>query len=233
MAVLPPAIPTPWPSPPPASIEDIDNALPQTQCTRCGYQDCRAYAQAIAGGQADINRCPPGGQEGVHRLAQLTGRTAKPLNPECGDEGPLKLALIDEAWCIGCTLCLDACPVDAITGSNKWMHTVIAAECTGCELCLPACPVDCIQMVNTTPHNNVSSTGSGEQARRARERYAAHQQRLARRVAEQQVAQTAKAERKLAHLAEASQIREPDVLRHKRALIEEALQRARARRSPP
>ena len=97
-----------------ASVDAIDAALPQTQCTRCGYPDCRAYAQAIADGNADINRCPPGGAEGVARLAALTGRTALPLDADCGREGPLRLALIDEAWCIGCTLCITACPVDCI-----------------------------------------------------------------------------------------------------------------------
>ncbi len=124
----------------------VDAALPQTQCTRCGYPDCRGYALALAVGTANINRCPPGGAEGIARLAQITGRPPLALDPECGIEGPLKLALIDEAWCIGCTLCLAACPVDCIIGAPKMMHSVIDALCTGCELCLAVCPVDCIEM---------------------------------------------------------------------------------------
>ncbi len=132
------------------NADEINALLPQTQCTRCGFPDCAAYAQAIAQGEADINQCPPGGAEGVARLAALTGLPAKPLNPEHGLEGPRTLAVIDEAWCIGCTLCIKACPVDAITGSNKLLHTVIEADCTGCELCVPVCPVDCISMVPVT-----------------------------------------------------------------------------------
>ena len=111
--------------------------LPQTQCTRCGYPDCAAYAQAIALDEADINQCPPGGQEGVKRIATLTGRPETPLNPLNGAEAPRSVAWIDEAWCIGCTLCIATCPTDAIIGSNKQMHTIIEDACTGCELCLP------------------------------------------------------------------------------------------------
>ncbi len=125
----------------------LDAALPQTQCTRCGYADCRAYAEAMAGGAADINRCPPGGAQGIVRLAALTGRPATPLDAACGQEGPRALAVIDEGWCIGCTLCIKACPVDCIVGAAKQMHTVIDDLCTGCELCVPVCPVDCIAMV--------------------------------------------------------------------------------------
>ena len=132
--------------PPPSLADLIDDLLPQTQCTRCGQPDCRAYAEAVAAGTMDINRCPPGGQEGIVRLAALTGRPVQPLDPECGIDGPLTVAVIDEAWCIGCTLCIKACPVDCISGTNKHMHTVIEADCTGCELCLAPCPVDCISM---------------------------------------------------------------------------------------
>ena len=127
----------------------IDAALPQTQCTRCGYPDCRSYAEAIAGG-APINQCPPGGAEGIGRLASLTGRPVVPLNPAHGREGPRRLAVIDEAWCIGCTLCLKACPVDCIVGGPKQMHTVVESQCTGCELCIPVCPVDCIALVDAS-----------------------------------------------------------------------------------
>ena len=117
----------------------IDAALPQTQCTRCGYPDCATYAQAIASGEAAINQCPPGGAEGVARLAAITGLAVLPLSAEHGVEGPRTVAFIDEAWCIGCTLCIKACPTDAIVGSNKLMHTVIEPYCTGCELCIPVC----------------------------------------------------------------------------------------------
>ena len=125
----------------------ILDALPQTQCTRCGYPDCAGYADAIAQGQAGINQCPPGGAEGVVRLSALTGKPIQALNPEFGNETPRTVVFIDEAWCIGCTLCIKACPTDAIVGSHKLMHTVIEPNCTGCELCLPACPVDCIDIV--------------------------------------------------------------------------------------
>jgi electron transport complex protein RnfB len=125
----------------------IDAALPQTQCTRCGYPACRPYADAIARGEAAINRCPPGGMEGVRALARITGQPVQPLDPECGVEAPPCVAIIDEDACIGCTKCIQACPVDAILGASKLMHTVIADLCTGCELCVPPCPVDCIAMV--------------------------------------------------------------------------------------
>ncbi len=127
--------------------DSIDALLPQTQCTRCGYAGCAPYAAAIASGEADINQCPPGGQATIDALAKLLGREASPLNPANGVEGPPLVALIDEARCIGCAKCLPACPVDAILGAHRYMHTVIAASCNGCELCLPPCPVDCIVMV--------------------------------------------------------------------------------------
>jgi electron transport complex protein RnfB len=130
-----------------ALADRIDAALPQTQCTRCGYPACRPYAEAIARGEAAINRCPPGGTEGVRVLARITGLPVLPLDPECGIETPPCVAIIDEDACIGCTKCIQACPVDAIVGASKLMHTVIADLCTGCELCVPPCPVDCIAMV--------------------------------------------------------------------------------------
>jgi electron transport complex protein RnfB len=127
----------------------IDAILPQTQCTKCGYDGCRPYAEAIARGEADINQCPPGGDEGVALLARVTGRDAKPLDPANGPYRAPQVAVIDEPACIGCTKCIQACPVDAIVGAAKRMHTVIASWCTGCELCLPPCPVDCIELVST------------------------------------------------------------------------------------
>ena len=129
-------------------VERLDAALPQTQCTRCGYPDCRAYAEAMAADTADIDQCPPGGQAGVARLAAVLGVAEKPLNPAFGVEIATELvARVIEADCIGCTKCIQACPVDAIVGGPNLMHTIITAECTGCELCVPPCPVDCIEMV--------------------------------------------------------------------------------------
>jgi electron transport complex protein RnfB len=125
-------------------VERIDAILPQTQCEQCGYHGCRPYAEAIARGQADINQCPPGGSAGIRALAALLGREEKPLDPSHGVEKPRTLARVIEAECIGCTKCIQVCPVDAIVGAAKLMHTVVADMCTGCELCVPACPVDCI-----------------------------------------------------------------------------------------
>jgi len=125
-------------------VEKIEAILPQTQCGQCSYPGCKPYAEAIAKGEADINLCPPGGMEGVQRLADLLGREVKPLEAE---EKPKQVAVIDEQTCIGCTLCIQACPVDAIVGAAKQMHTIVAPLCTGCELCLPPCPVECILMV--------------------------------------------------------------------------------------
>lgn len=127
-------------------VEKIDAILPQTQCGQCGFPGCKPYATAMANGEADINQCPPGGDDGIHKLADLLGREYKPLNAENGTEKPKAVAFIDEQTCIGCTLCLQACPVDAISGAAKQMHTIIAPLCTGCELCLAPCPVDCISM---------------------------------------------------------------------------------------
>jgi len=159
--------------------ERVLAALPQTQCTRCNYPDCAQYAQAIAQGEAPINQCPPGGQEGVARLASITGQLETELNPLNGAESPRHVAWIDENWCIGCTLCIDACPTDAIFGSHKRMHSVMENHCTGCELCLPACPVDCIEMENISGHLTGWHAWSQEQAAHARQRYQQHQQRLA------------------------------------------------------
>jgi len=131
----------------PSLIDRIDRILPQTQCTRCGYPACRPYAEAIASGAADINQCPPGGAEGTRQLARLLGRAVKPLNPDNGVEQARRIAFIREPECIGCTKCIQACPVDAILGAAKLMHTVIAELCTGCDLCVAPCPVDCIDMI--------------------------------------------------------------------------------------
>jgi electron transport complex protein RnfB len=208
----------------------IDAALPQTQCTRCGYPDCRGYAQAVAAGEAAIDRCPPGGAEGVRRLAALTGQPARPLDAACGAEGPRKVAYIDEDWCIGCTLCLKACPVDCIAGATKRMHTVIESECTGCELCLPACPVDCIVLEDTTRATGWAAWSTA-QAEHARQRYAEHRARLARQEQDTRERLIAKAELKLADLPAHSRHEDPATLDKKRAVIEAALARARAQRA--
>lgn len=167
----------------------IDALLPQTQCTRCGEPDCRRYAEAIADGRAPINRCPPGGAEGIARLSALTGQPLLALDDAHGLEGPLRLAVIDESRCIGCTLCIKACPVDCIVGAAKRMHTVIEPQCTGCELCLPACPVDCIAMLpalgaeDREPLPTGWAAWSPAQAHDARRRYLAREARRERRAA--------------------------------------------------
>ncbi|WP_367846641.1 RnfABCDGE type electron transport complex subunit B [Rhodoferax sp. WC2427] len=199
----------------------INAALPQTQCTRCGFPDCAAYAQAIAEGTAPINQCPPGGAEGIAKLAALTGQPALPLNPDFGIEAGRSVAVIDEAWCIGCTLCIAACPTDAIFGSNKRMHSVIPLHCTGCELCLPVCPVDCIQMVNASDSRTGWSAWSPPQAEHARQRYAQHRERLSL------------AARPLPAHPPASQLPATAPTDPKKATIAAALARARAQRAPP
>jgi Na+-translocating ferredoxin:NAD+ oxidoreductase subunit B len=211
--------------------EAIDSALPQTQCRRCDFPDCRSYAQAIAEGRAEINQCPPGGTEGIERLSRITGRPVQVLNPEHGTEGPLRRALIDESWCIGCTLCLKACPVDCIVGGPKLMHTVIEDLCTGCDLCLPVCPVDCITMVPVQPDRTGWQAWSDHQADESRERYAFHRFRVEREQREQEERLRTKAELKFSNLAAHTQITDPEAIERKRAVIEAALARSRSRRS--
>jgi Na+-translocating ferredoxin:NAD+ oxidoreductase subunit B len=158
----------------------ILDALPQAQCTRCGFPDCASYAKAIAQGQAEINQCPPGGAEGISRLALVTNQAEKAslkLNPGYGTEGPRVVVWIEEDACIGCTLCMKACPVDAIVGANKKMHTVVEDSCTGCELCMAVCPVDCIKTENLSGAKTGWSAWSQTQANQARQAYSIHQQR--------------------------------------------------------
>lgn len=190
--------------------DSIDALLPQTQCRQCGYPGCRPYAEAVAASRAGINQCPPGGEETIRDLAALLARSFEPLAPEFGVFKPPMAAVIDEAVCIGCTLCIKACPVDAIAGAAKLMHTVIAAECTGCELCIPPCPVDCIAMVETVP-----GLPRKERAALARRRYAARTGRLARE----------KSEREARRAAERNEAAE----RVKRETIERVMQHARER----
>jgi len=205
-------------------------ALPQTQCTRCGFADCAEYAQAVADGVAFINQCPPGGALGVARLAAITGQSVVPLNPEHGSEGARTVVYIDESWCIGCTLCIKACPVDAILGANKLMHTVLEQHCTGCELCLPVCPVDCIVTENASGNATGWSAWSQTQAEEARKRYEFSSFRRKRDERENEQRLEQKALLKLSDLAHHSQHTDPAVLDKKRAIIEAALARARAKR---
>jgi Na+-translocating ferredoxin:NAD+ oxidoreductase subunit B len=163
----------------------IDALLPQTQCTRCGYSGCMPYAVAIAAGEAQINQCPPGGSATIQALADLLGREAMALNPANGIESLQTVAWIDESRCIGCARCLPPCPVDAIIGASKYLHTVVAERCTGCELCLAPCPVDCIEM-------RPAPAPPAQQPQLNRQRYALHTTRLARQSAERQRAIDAK-----------------------------------------
>jgi len=214
------------------NVDALDALLPQTQCTKCGFAGCRPYAEALASGTAPINRCPPGGQAGVERLAAALGRPALPLDPACGTEKPIEVAIIDESLCIGCTLCIQACPVDAIVGAARRMHTVILDECTGCELCVAPCPVDCIAMRSVA---SLRAAGFALEARppeawrtradRARDRMHMRTARLARERAERDARLAAKAAHKLAALTA-----DDDATRRKRAIVEAAMARARARR---
>ncbi len=213
------------------TVEQIDALLPQTQCRRCGYVDCRSYAQAIAEQGVAINRCPPGGTEGIARLAALTGQAATPLDPESGEEGPRTVAIIDEAWCIGCTLCIKACPVDCIIGSHKVMHTVIEADCTGCELCVPACPVDCIALEPVTGERTGWAAWTADQADDARTRYRDTQIRRKEAAQRHDEELQRKAVHKLTHLEELTKANTPAELDRKRSVIEAALARARAKRA--
>ncbi len=161
----------------PSLVDQIENLLPQTQCRQCGYQGCRPYAQAIADGTAQHNQCPPGGHEGIVRLSKLLNIEVRPLNPQNGVEQPRTVAIINPAQCIGCTLCIQACPVDAIVGAPKHMHIVLQDWCTGCNLCVPPCPVDCIDSIAVTTQTGWQAWSS-EQANLARARHTRHLKRL-------------------------------------------------------
>ncbi len=188
----------------------IDAVLPQTQCRQCGYPGCRPYADAVARGSADINRCPPGGEDTIREIARLTGASTKPLDPACGTLAPPAVAAIDETLCIGCTLCIQACPVDAIVGASNLMHTVIAAECTGCGLCVPPCPVDCISMAESG--ENATPVERLRRAQHFRGRFAARTARLEREHAQRHAAP-----------------RKNAAERRKRATVERVMQRAHQR----
>ncbi|MFM2276322.1 MAG: electron transport complex subunit RsxB [Pseudomonadota bacterium] len=215
----------------PELVARILAALPQTQCTRCGYPDCAAYAQAIAEDGVPINQCPPGGAQGVERLAAITGQAVAPLNPANGLEAPRTVAIIDEAWCIGCTLCIKACPTDAILGANKLMHTVIEPYCTGCELCLPVCPVDCISLENVTGTATGWAAWPQALAAQARERYefSSYRRKKKKEGDAQRLENLAHAAfNDPAHHPQHTNSAMPD---KKRVIIEAALARARAKAS--
>jgi electron transport complex protein RnfB len=213
----------------------IEDVLPQTQCTKCGYAACRPYAEAIADGTADINQCPPGGIEGVRRLASVTGRAVIPINPVNGIERPRPVAYIDEELCIGCTLCIQACPVDAIVGAAKQMHTVVPSLCTGCDLCVAPCPVDCIVMYPVTGDATGWDAWSQQQADAARARHDLRSARLQRERDENDARLAAKAVAKMREVtAEATNT--PEQLaekERKRAIIAAAIERARLKALPP
>ena len=218
----------PAPTATPETLEQrINDALPQTQCTQCGFDGCAPYAHAIAFHNEPINQCPPGGAAGIAQLAHITGRPIIPLNPKHGIEQPLRVAYIIEDQCIGCTKCIQACPVDAIVGAAKLMHTVIAERCNGCELCVPPCPVDCIQMPPAADPD-----WTRERAHASRAQYQFRNERLKREKIERDERRHQKLEHKHADFTAEhppTQIENDDIER-KRASIEAALARARARR---
>ena len=166
----------------------LEDALPQTQCTKCGYPDCRGYAEAMATGEVAPNRCPPGGVEGIERLSKIlvpiypqdAFNLYPKIDPECGVQRPRPVALIDPQKCIGCTLCIQACPVDAIVGASKQMHVVLTEWCTGCDLCIPPCPVDCISMIDVTANQTGWDAWSQDLADISRQRYHERERRLNR-----------------------------------------------------
>jgi len=217
----------------------IEDLLPQTQCTKCGYPACRPYAEAIAEGTAAHNQCPPGGAEGIARIAALLGKPVIPLNPVNGVERERPVAVIDESACIGCTLCIQACPVDAIVGAAKQMHTVIPSLCTGCDLCVPPCPVDCIDMHTMTPGRTGWAAWSQAEADAARIRHDAHTLRLQREKQENDARLAAKALAKLAEVDASTAQTETERAEkeRKRAIIQAAIERARQQKdnaaSPP
>jgi len=209
----------------PALADRIDDVLPQTQCTKCGHDGCRPYAEAMAAGRGEINRCPPGGAAGIRRLSQVTGRPIMPLNPINGVERPLHVAIIDESLCIGCTLCIQACPVDAIVGAARVMHSVVAEWCNGCDLCMAPCPMDCIAMVPLDPSREWSDSDACD----SRARYRA---RLARLEIEREARETLLLDKARARLGEFDGRGDlpASEAERKRAVVQAAIERARTRR---
>lgn len=207
----------------------INALLPQTQCTKCGYQGCEPYAQAIALEAAPINRCPPGGEAGIVALATLLQQPILELDTNCGAHQPLQVAVIDEQFCIGCTLCIQACPVDAIIGASKLMHTVLPEQCTGCDLCVAPCPVDCISMVPVSPQRDWTH----QDATRARTYFEARQRRLAK--GPESLRQSPEFGDTDVNASTSGTTQEAETSAHanRQAAIAQALARARARRTTP
>jgi len=218
----------------------LEDALPQTQCTKCGYPDCRGYAEAMASGEALPNRCPPGGVEGIKRLSKIlipiypqdAFDLHPTINPECGVERPRAVAFIDPQKCIGCTLCIQACPVDAIVGASKQMHVVLTDWCTCCDLCIPPCPVDCISMIDVTGNKTGWEAWSSEQADVSRKRYHDREERLDREQKDNDDRLAKKAAAKLAavNAEDFSSEEEKKEQERKRAIIAAAIARAQEKK---
>ncbi len=225
-----PLVATPVAALSPAALR-LHAQLPQTQCQRCGYPDCAGYAHAMAHEAAPINQCPPGGAEGVARLAALTGQAVSPINPAFGQEQERTVAFIDEAWCIGCTLCIKACPVDAIIGTNKAMHTIVEADCTGCELCIPACPVDCIELEIATPDHTGWQAWTPADANAALQAYERHLQRQQHAQKRNAQKRTKALQDKLADLPAHSLITDAALLDKKLSWVQAAMQKARDKKA--
>ncbi|HVK94513.1 MAG TPA: electron transport complex subunit RsxB [Noviherbaspirillum sp.] len=212
--------------------DQIEDLLPQTQCTKCGYPACRPYAEAIADGSASYNQCPPGGAQGIEKLAVLLGKPVIPLNLANGTERPRPVAVIDESLCIGCTLCIQACPVDAIIGAAKQMHTVLPQLCTGCDLCVAPCPVDCIAMIDVTPGKTGWEAWSQQQADAARDQHQFRVFRLRREKEENDTRLAAKAAAKLKAVEAEPMLsaEEKAAQDRKKAIIQAAMERARQKK---
>jgi electron transport complex protein RnfB len=222
----------------PKSIDGLNDlfsrlyaALPQTQCTKCGFPDCQAYAKAMSKNEASHNQCPPGGAEGIVRLSDILGKKPLALNPDNGVERPRPVAFIDPKACIGCTLCIQACPVDAIVGASKQMHVVIKDWCTGCDLCIPPCPVDCITMIPVTGDQTGWNAWSADEAKLAQKRYLSRQDRLIREESDNDQRLKRKAEKKLKALdVESATNNDQKIeIERKRAIIAAAMARAKTK----
>jgi len=231
-------ITVPHPAPPaPANsstsqlADQLEDLLPQTQCTKCGYSGCRPYAEAMAAGTAEINQCPPGGAQGIALLAARLGKKVIPLNPVNGLERPRSIAYIDESLCIGCTLCIQACPVDAIVGAAKQMHTIVTDLCTGCDLCVAPCPVDCIVMYPISGEATGWDAWSQQEADAARARHDFRTARLLRETQENEARLAAKAVSKMQEVTQEKPVTPEELAEkeRKRAIIAAAMERARAK----